>query len=284
MKRSIVIVLNILCLSSRVAVAQKKDAIAVADSIQREATMLYRSEMASWYGTDIFLERFKSKQGLIGGYISYDTGKGVNNVFFGKGDDPAVLSTITFNYAFDVKDYALDTSTRKLTRDEKELYNMRMAAKELIRTDTLFKHYNNTDLNVIPTNYRNHKRVYVLTGPKANGLIILGNDYLIDFDKTGKITQRRKLHRNIILFETKVGDNQETGIHSHLPETGNFITATDVCTLMLYKHATGWKTHIVTSKNYVSIWDMKEGGLAILTLEAWRKISNSVTTRDTIKH
>jgi hypothetical protein len=103
MKRSIVIILNILCLIGKAAVAQKKDAIAVADSIQREATMLYRSEMASWYGTDTFLERFKSKQGLIGGYISYDTGKGVNNVFFGKGDDPAVLSTITFNYAFDIK-------------------------------------------------------------------------------------------------------------------------------------------------------------------------------------
>jgi hypothetical protein len=129
MKRSIILILNILCLISTAAIAQTKDVTAVADSIQREATMLYRSEMASWYGTDIFLERFKSKKNLIGGYISYDTGKGVNNVFFGKGDDPAVLSTITFNYTFDVNNYGLDTLNRKLTSAEKELYKMRMAAQ-----------------------------------------------------------------------------------------------------------------------------------------------------------
>ena len=35
-----------------------------------EGKRLYKSEMASWYETDIFLEQFKDR-GKIGGYFSY---------------------------------------------------------------------------------------------------------------------------------------------------------------------------------------------------------------------
>ena len=41
-----------------------------AQPIVREGKELYRSEMASWYGTDIFLEKYKDKAN-IGGYFSY---------------------------------------------------------------------------------------------------------------------------------------------------------------------------------------------------------------------
>ncbi|MBK8496279.1 MAG: hypothetical protein IPL50_15680 [Chitinophagaceae bacterium] len=36
-----------------------------------EGKRLYRSEMASWYGTDVFLEVYKD-QSNIGGYFSYE--------------------------------------------------------------------------------------------------------------------------------------------------------------------------------------------------------------------
>ena len=38
--------------------------------IVAEGKLLYRSEMASWYGTDLFLEKYKSREN-IGGYFSY---------------------------------------------------------------------------------------------------------------------------------------------------------------------------------------------------------------------
>jgi hypothetical protein len=38
-------------------------------------------------------------------------------------------------------------------------------------------------------------------------------------------------------------------MHSHLPETGDFITPTDICTLMPYEKFANWKTHNVVSKN-----------------------------------
>jgi len=69
-------------------------------------------------------------------------------------------------------------------------------------------------------------------------------------------------------------------MHSHLPETGDFITATDICTLMLYEKFTTWKTHYVISKNYVSIWDCKKDDLVILTMQAWKRIIDDQKQRN----
>jgi hypothetical protein len=280
MKFIIITALLGLCLST--AYAQKKDLVAIADSIEREAKVLYLSEKASWHGTDIFMDKLKDKKSLIGSYISYDTGKGVNNVFFTKGDDPNVLSTITFTYNFDLNNYKLDTVSRKLTAKEKELVKLRQAALAIVRSDTSFQHYRNTSLNVITT--MNSKKVYVVTAPTVNGLIILGNDYLLTFDKKNQLITKQKIHQDIQVYNTKPNDGQVAAIHTHLPSTGAYITATDICSLMLYKDFTGWERHMVRSKEFVSIWDMRKDILAILTVEALKKIDSDKSTLDATKN
>src|SRR5689334_9378884 len=55
------------------ALAQEDDnnrADSIGARIVDEGKQLYRSEMASWYGTDVFLEQFKERD-KIGGYFSY---------------------------------------------------------------------------------------------------------------------------------------------------------------------------------------------------------------------
>lgn len=269
-----------ICIST--AFAQKKDLVAIAESIEHEAKVLYLSEKASWHGTDIFMDKLKDKKSLIGSYISYDTGKGVNNVFFAKGDDPEVLSTITFNYDLDLKNYKLDTVSRKLTKKEQELVKLRQAALAIVRTDTTFQRYRNTNLNIITT--MNSKKVYVVTAPTVNGLIVLGNDYLLTFDKKNQLITKQKIHQDIQVFNVKPNDGQVAAIHTHLPSTGAYITATDICTLMLYKDFTSWGQHMVTSKDYVSIWDMKKDKLLILTAEAFEKINAAKSALDATKN
>lgn len=61
-------------------------------------------------------------------------------------------------------------------------------------------------------------------------------------------------------------------MHNHQAETGDFITATDICTLMLYEKFTNWKNHIVLSKNYASIWNCKTNELQIISAEAFNKM------------
>ena len=61
-------------------------------------------------------------------------------------------------------------------------------------------------------------------------------------------------------------------MHTHLPETGDYITATDICTLLLYEKFAKWKQHVVISEDHVCMWDCKTDQLVTLTKKAWDRI------------
>jgi len=265
--------------------AQERKLDKIADSITNEGKRLYRSEYASWYGTDVFLEKFPAKRQLSGGYLSYETDNGLHNIFFTKGDNPDVLVTTTFNKDLDPKHFTIDSTTRKLNAIEKQLFTMRhTVVSQIVSRDTLYKLYNNTELNPVPLISNENHRVYVLTGTNSSGVVIFGNDYQIDFDQNNNIINRQTLHKTIIpAYISKPGDTakiQVAGMHSHLPQKSEFITATDICTLMLYERFTTWGSYYVISKNYVSIWDCKKNDLLIMTMEAWKHIEKDQIKRD----
>jgi hypothetical protein len=244
----------------------------IGDSIQMEGQRLYRSEMASWHGTDVFLEKFKDKAELIGGYFSYSKGGLTYCIFFSNAEQPQVLATISFDSSYSPASAKTDTVLRSFDNYEKDIYVVRKEALNVINNDTLFKTYANTSLNLIPVIDGSSKKVYVLTGPKVSGVVVMGNDYLLTFDKENRLLTKKPLHKNIIPIEYGKQDMQVIGtMHSHLPETGDYITATDICTLMLYQHLAKWQQHIVISENFVSIWDCEKHQLAILPKEAWEK-------------
>jgi hypothetical protein len=261
--------------------AQRERLDRITDSISNEGKALYRSEWASWYGTDIFVAKCPEIRKRSGGYFSYETADNLVNLFFSKDAEPVVIATVTFKKDFNSENYKLDTISRKQNKTEYEYYAIRTAALKRSQTDTTFKRFKNTSLNMIPLVQKGVKKVYALTGPNVNGVVIFGNDYLINFNKSNEITSVKTLHKNIIPIYTKA-DSGKTAVetmHSHLPETGDFITATDICTLMLYENFTGWKLHSVISKNDISIWDCKKNTLVILTMEAWKRIEDDQKTR-----
>ncbi|MCL9806639.1 hypothetical protein NAT51_13975 [Flavobacterium amniphilum] len=243
------------------------------DQAVKEGLLLYQSEKASWHGTDLFLEKFTEREKL-GGYISYTDGDNPKCVFISKQDRTTAIGTITFDKTFDLKTATTDLTERKLTPTEKEYFDLRIKASERISSDTIFAYYKNTGFNIVPLISGNEKKVYVLTGSKENGKFIIGNDYLIEFDKKSNVKKVKKLHKGLLVFE--YGNTEEiivSGIHTHLPEYDDVITPTDICTIMLYQDLAGWGTHLVTSEKYVSIWDCKKNELVVLTKEAWEKIN-----------
>lgn len=248
-------------------------------AIVEEGKMLYYSEMASWYGTDIFLEKCSSRRANAGGYFSYTDNDTSKCIFFSKENDPRVISTISFDKTYNINTAKLDTAIRNFTKDEVDLYTIRKLALEQINNDTLFKKYNNTDLNLIPLIKNGEKKVYVLTGPKNGGVVIFGNDYLITFGKKNKLESKILIHNNLLVMDygklQREGKSIKGGVHSHLPSTGDFITPTDICTLMLYEKMAKWEQYYVLSKKYVSVWDCKKDQLATFTKEEWEKISKS---------
>jgi hypothetical protein len=227
MNKTLTIILTLITLS----VFGQKNPTEEAQPIVAEGKLLYKSEMASWYGTDLFLENYKNREN-IGGYFSYTDNDIAKCIFFSKSDNPKVIGTISFDSTYNVKTAKTDLTEREFTTNENDLYVIRKIALSEANSDTLFKTYKNTNLNFIPLINGNEKKVYMLTGPQQNGVVIFGNDYLLTFDKNNKLTLKKQLHKNIIPIyygvKEEEGKQIEGAMHSHLPETGDFITATDI--------------------------------------------------------
>jgi hypothetical protein len=230
--------------------------------------------MASWYGTDIFMEKFSEKRQDIGGYFSYVTGDRAICLFFSNSTPLKTLATFSFDSTYNVNTAAVDAHERPLSEKEMDLLAIRQIALNELRTDTLFKFYEDMSPNLIPLNDEKGKRVYILTGPKKQGVVVFGNDYLLTFAADNTLKEKKTLHKNII----RIGYGREDGkqiiatMHTHLPETGDIVTATDVCTLMLYGKYAKWGQHYVMSKKNVSIWDCDKDRLIVMTRDAWDKI------------
>ena len=165
--------------------------------------------------------------------------------------------------------------------NEKDLFIIRRVALEAINRDTIFKRYNNTGINIIPTINNGVKRVYVLTSPNANATIIIGNDYQIDFNSKNEIINVKRIHNSLI--STKQPEGSVSGyaiMHNHLIGKDEFMSATDICTLMLYEKQTPVTQCYVISKDYVSIWDCKKHVLVVLTQDAWDKINKDQQSKN----
>jgi len=248
-----------------------------ADKILKEGKLLYRLEKASWYGTDDFLVRFKDLTSNIGGYVSYETdGNKVNTVFFDK-----YINKVIVRYTFDEVPkeipIKIDTINRVITELEKNLFKIRQDAKNKMieNKDDFFKFYKNTSPNFIPVITKNKKQVFILTGPQKSGIVLIGNDYLLKYNKKNKFKSKEKIHNSILEFKYKSKNKKKPLVstyHSHI--VTDFITSTDICTLLLYKDYIEWKQHTVMSKKWVSIFDLQKENLIILKMKAWKKINN----------
>ena len=254
------------------ATAQKSKLKQIADSIAAEGEVLYRSEWASGQSTQIFTANFSEKKSLSGGYFSYEGKKGMTTVFFSKDEDPSVLATVKFDHGLDSSKYSIDTVTRIFTENEKAFYTIRAKAAKAVLSDTLFRTYDHTSLNLVPIIKNGTKRVYVITAQTAPNEVLLGNDYLINFDTGNNIIKQTKLHNNLIPLGTGGEDAIKASSHQHLGETSPFVTATDVCAFKLWKPKITWVITFIVSAGYVSAWHFSDEFLEILTQAEWEKI------------
>lgn len=253
-----------------------------AQPIVAEGKLLYKSEMASWYGTDLFLGRYKDREN-IGGYFSYTNNNISKCVFFSKSERPKVIGIVSFDSTYNTKTADVNLTERDFTKVENDLYEIRKLALIEIGSDTLFKTYKNTNLNLIPIINDQEKKVFVLTGPENSGVVIFGNDYLLTFDENNKLLVKKQLHKNLIpiYYEGKETEGKQTAgaMHSHLPATDHFITATDICTLMLYGEFAKWEQHNVVSEKYLNIWNCKTNQLTVIPMGVIDKINNDQEKR-----
>lgn len=257
MKR--IITLTLLCFYAAMAFAQP-NLTATANEIVKEGKQLYQLELAAWYGTDFFLAGFSGDRNNVGGYFSYPDGGKTICVFFNKGNAPQILGTVTYGNNFEKP--SVDSKTRAMTALEKQYFLLRASAIHTLDKDTFFVKYNNCILTTIPFIDKGVKKVYVLTTTDLGGLIIFGNDYLMTFNEQNKLISKKRFHKGVFTVNY-INNNETTNSHVHNLSAGSYMTATDVCTLLLHSQYTKWKTYKVTSDLYQSVWDCAKQSLTI---------------------
>src|SRR5690348_5729665 len=98
MKRTIFALLTLLTFNS----FSQENLTEQTRPIVEEGKRLYQSEMASWYGTDLFVEAYKDMAN-VGGYFSYADHGVPTCIFFSKAENPKVLGTITFDSTYNTR-------------------------------------------------------------------------------------------------------------------------------------------------------------------------------------
>jgi hypothetical protein len=232
--------------------------------ILQEGRLLYQNAVAARHGTEIFLSQHADRKESIGGYVSYIAGSDKVCVLFSKDAKPRAIGAVT--------ETTIQSTERELTKNEQDLVTIRQIAVREYNSDTLFKSYQKMNPNFIAISDGNGKRVYILTTPEEPGVIVFGNDYLLTFDSNNTLKQKRRLHHDLTSIRYNLQDKKPalTTTHLHQSETGDLITATDICTLLLHAPLP-WGQHFVISPKNVSIWDCADEDLIIVTKDAWDK-------------
>lgn len=269
------IIILLLIISSSFTYSQNKE----SEKILNEGKLLFRLEKGSWYGTDDMLARFKSKKDSIGGYLSYENADNkINTIFFSRFDSNKILVRYEFDSLPKTKPIKIDSTNHIASELEKRLIKIRQDAQERAYSnqDNFFSFYKNTALNFIPVINEKDSNVFVLTGPKVSGVVLIGNDYKLEYNKKGELVKKMKIHNSILQFPYKSNDS-ENKLESTFQSLvlSKFINSTDICTLLLYKDYVEWKQHYAMGKKYVSIFDLEKENLLIITKKAWNKIKNN---------
>lgn len=266
------IILTIFILSSSFLYSQNKE----TEKILNEGKLLFRLEKGSWYGTDNMLAKFKGKKDSVGGYLSYENSeKKINTIFFSRFDSDKILLRYEFDSLPKPEPIKIDTLNHIATELEKSLISIRQDAKDraYANEDKFFNFFKNTSLNFIPVITKKERNVFVLTGPQVSEIVLLGNDYKLSYDKKSKYKKKEKIHNSILQFPYNSGDKENptvSTIHSHI--ITEYISSTDICTLLLYKNYVEWNQHIVMSEKEVSIFDLEKESLFTMKRKAWEKI------------
>ena len=137
MKQLALLILPLICLSVFGQNYKKQ-----TQPIVEEGKLLYKSEMASWNGTDIFVKMYKEME-RVGGYFSYTENDLSKCVFFSRDETPKVLGTITFDSTYNPNNAVIAINERDFKPLEADYYTIRAKTTEIIKKDTLFnkEHY-----------------------------------------------------------------------------------------------------------------------------------------------
>ncbi len=238
--------------------AQKVDLVQKAAEIKAEGMKLFYSEKASWISSDIFQAYYNYEiPQNFGGYFSYPDDTSVRSVYYSNDSTPTILLEFIFDKEFNEENILVSDVNRAFNDQEIDLYNMRNALYDYLRSDTSqVLYYQNVNFNHVYLNDELGRRIYMMMGVTEPNTVPLGNDYLLQMNDKYQITHTERIHQTYfpVKHESQLNDSVKGSIHTHIPGKDPFISPTDICISKLYAPITEWMSLVVVSEMYTSIW------------------------------
>jgi hypothetical protein len=285
--------LFVFILFSLAAGAQKKE----IEKIKEEGNALYIMELANTVSLDVFYENeFDAKS--LKGFMSYKDKDSIRTIFYTEVDTTApkfkqqpdsikklyktkmditvIIKSFAYKKGINKKGCIIAEVSRKPNDYEKVLLDAKYKVQEEFAKDTSkYKRFEGTTMSVLILDYAKFLKVYMITLPNGPGHITFGNDYYFEYDKkTQTIAKREKIHNTLIpipcKYYGKKNDPVKSTFHNH---KGNspYITATDVCILLLFKGTMEWEQHYVHSEKWTSSYTMYNGSLTIIDSKTFKE-------------
>ena len=266
-----------------------------------EGLALYTLILANWTSNDLYYEN-EYNTGYVKGYLSYRDKDTIKTIFwremdtasaeykaknFQKAGDTGVafqqttpkkiddlrVVVKTMRYAkMNVVKKNVDILDEEREPNEKEklLMDYRAATYKAFSTDTtFFRQYAGVTTRAVPFDAGKEIKVYVYSSVKKEGVVPFGGDYLLVYDKkTKELVEKTDLHKDCIFLSTQYQghsyDASKATIHSHKEGAAEFITPTDIATLLLYKSQLEWDEHHVIAGEYTCVFTLVDRKLDII--------------------
>jgi hypothetical protein len=295
-----------------------------ADKIEKEkkrifaeVLALYTLILSNWTSNDLYYEN-EFNTGIVKGYLSYRDKDTLKTIFWREVDTTSaaykashfkqagdtvttqalktitkeeelrkIVKTISYTGMRVSKDNAkIAEEEREPTLTEKNLMDYRAVVYKMIDSDTtFFKKYNGTTLRVVPFDAGDQVKVYIYSSVKQSGMVPIGGDYEIIFDKKEKkVIQKTDLHKECIFisgkYNGKASDLSKNTQHTHQEGAAPLITPTDIASLLLYKSQLQWDEHFVVAGKYTCVFTLVDKTLNIMPTEEFKQLKNKKMKMD----
>jgi hypothetical protein len=252
--------------------AQSSSEIKTAREILTESLYLYQLEKASWLASDLMVSKYPKAK--IEGYVSYRDNNHYTAIFYASADQNyTIVKSFRFDSTFNKTTVVISENERPATDREKKLIELRTkAALEILAPPQLFEMYDKISLNIEVLEMPDGSyKVYGLSGTTEPGYVPLGNDFMIEYSKDLQIGPREKLHNSFFPLDmngkTLKDMKKFTPMHTHVDKFSPYITATDICQVLLYSDLYDYRYELVISDKYLSIFFIKEKQLKIFKVK-----------------
>jgi hypothetical protein len=207
---------------------------AINDSILQEGYNLYLLEELSWLTSDLCVEHATVDLSGIRSAVQMDDNGKITHSYCRQ-------DSVVFSCTLDLNDFSVtwDNTVRPMTEDDRAAVQFR---SDII--NSIFETYGDSIHSIKEGSFNvdiiwlgaDRLRVYLLQGTTLDGVIPFGNDYYVDIDIDGNITEFHRFHHSYIPIDmSQAGEDTQAMevVHSHTVDNP-FFTPTDICNALLY--------------------------------------------------